>query len=286
MSKIVVIPNTNASIENILKKGCCILLGIEGYSVNTLNVNIEQIKILVHESNNIFLSLNKNISNDELPKIEKLLIELESLHIKGIFYYDVALVNICKRLNLQLNLIWSAEHLTTNYFTINYWYEHGIKSCFLSNEITMKEIKEISQNTKSTLFVQLFGYIPMYVSKRHAINNYLKHFHLDRDSSEYFLFKENHKYSIVDNSEGTMIYSSFILNGLREYLELKDMIDYTIINGYMLNDNELMKVIDYFSVSNSTNIDDLENGINELFSNLSKGFLYEETIYRVKKYDK
>lgn len=286
MSKIVVIPNTNASIENILKKGCCILLGIEGYSVNTLNVNIEQIKILVHESNNIFLSLNKNISNDELPKIEKLLIELESLHIKGIFYYDVALVNICKRLNLQLNLIWSAEHLTTNYFTINYWYEHGIKSCFLSNEITMKEIKEISQNTKSTLFVQLFGYIPMYVSKRHAINNYLEHFHLDRDSSEYFLFKENHKYSIVDNSEGTMIYSSFILNGLREYLELKDMIDYTIINGYMLNDNELMKVIDYFSVSNSTNIDDLENGINELFSNLSKGFLYEETIYRVKKYDK
>ena len=164
MSKIVVIPNTNASIENILKKGCCILLGIEGYSVNTLNVNIEQIKILVHESNNIFLSLNKNISNDELPKIEKLLIELESLHIKGIFYYDVALVNICKRLN-----------------------------------------------------VQLFGYIPMYVSKRHAINNYLEHFHLDRDSSEYFLFKENHKYSIVDNSEGTMIYSSFILNGLREY---------------------------------------------------------------------
>lgn len=286
MSKIVVIPNTNASIKNILKKGCCILLGIEGYSVNTLNVNIEQIKILVHESNNIFLSLNKNISNDELPKIEKLLIELESLHIKGIFYYDVALVNICKRLNLQLNLIWSAEHLTTNYFTINYWYEHGIKSCFLSNEITMKEIKEISQNTKSTLFVQLFGYIPMYVSKRHAINNYLEHFHLDRDSSEYFLFKENHKYSIVDNSEGTMIYSSFILNGLREYLELKDMIDYTIINGYMLNDNELMKVIDYFSVSNSTNIDDLENGINELFSNLSKGFLYEETIYRVKKYDK
>lgn len=286
MSKIVVIPNTNASIKNILKKGCCILLGIEGYSVNTLNVNIEQIKILVHESNNIFLSLNKNISNDELPKIEKLLIELESLHIKGIFYYDVALVNICKRLNLQLNLIWSAEHLTTNYFTINYWYEHGIKSCFLSNEITMEEIKEISQNTKSTLFVQLFGYIPMYVSKRHAINNYLEHFHLDRDSSEYFLFKENHKYSIVDNSEGTMIYSSFILNGLREYLELKDMIDYTIINGYMLNDNELMKVIDYFSVSNSTNIDDLENGINELFSNLSKGFLYEETIYRVKKYDK
>lgn len=286
MSKIVVIPNTNASIENILKKGCCILLGIEGYSVNTLNVSIEQIKILVHENNNIFLSLNKNISNDELPKIEKLLIELESLSIKGIFYYDVALVNICKRLNLQLNLIWSAEHLTTNYFTINYWYEHEIKSCFLSNEITMKEIKEISQNTKSTLFVQLFGYIPMYVSKRHAINNYLEHFHLDRDSSEYFLFKENHKYSIVDNSEGTMIYSSFILNGLREYLELKDMIDYTVINGYMLNDNELMKVIDYFLVSNSTNIDDLENGINELFSNLSKGFLYEETIYRVKKYDK
>ena len=286
MSKIVVIPNTDESIKNILKKGCCILLGIEGYSVNTLNVNIYQIKDLVHENNNIFLSLNKNISNDELPKIERLLIELESLHIKGIFYYDVALVNICKRLNLQLNLIWSAEHLTTNYFTINYWYEHGIKSCLLSNEITMKEIKEIAQNTKSTLFVQLFGYIPMYVSKRHAINNYLEHFHLDRDSSEYFLFKEDHKYSIVDNSEGTMIYSSFILDGLREYLKLNNIVDYIVINGYMLDEDKLMKVIDFFSIVNDTNIDNIEIEFNKLFNNLSKGFLYEETIYRVKKYDK
>lgn len=286
MSKIVVIPNDNLSIKEILKKDCYILLGIEGYSVNTLNVSIDQIKKMVHENNNIFLSLNKNISNDELPKIERLLIELESLHIKGIFYYDVAIVNICKRLNLQLNLIWAAEHLTTNYFTINYWYEHGIKSCFLSNEITKNEIEEIAQNTKSTLFVQLFGYIPMYVSKRHAINNYLQHFHLDRDSSEYFLFKENHKYSIVDNNEGTMIYSSFILDGLREYLELNDKVDYIIINGYMLDDDKLMRVIDCFSIVNDTNIDNLENDFNKLFDNLSKGFLYEETIYRVKKYDK
>lgn len=286
MSKIVVIPNTDTSIKEILKKDCCVLLGIEGYSVNTLNVNIAQIKDLVHENNNIFLSLNKNISNDELPKIERLLIELESLHIKGIFYYDVAIVNICKRLNLQLNLIWSAEHLTTNYCTINYWYEHGIKSCFLSNEITMKEISEIAQNTQSKLFVQLFGYIPMYVSKRHAINNYLEHFHLDRDSSEYFLFKEDHKYSIVDNNEGTMIYSSFILDGLREYLQLNNIVDYIIINGYMLNADELIRVIDCFSIVNDTNIDNIETEFNKLFNNLSKGFLYEETIYRVKKYDK
>ncbi len=286
MSKLVVIPNTDASIRDILKKGCSVLLGIDGYSVNTFNVHIDQLKELIKQNNNIYVSLNKNIANDELPKLEHLLYQLDTLSIKGIFYYDVAIVSICKRLNLHINLIWSAEHLTTNYFTINYWYEHGIKSCFLSNEITKKEIEEIAFNTKSTLFVQLFGYIPMYVSKRHAINNYLEHFSLKCHSSEYFLLKEEQKYSIVDNADGTMIYSSFILNGLREYLELADKVDCIVINGYGLDDDKLMRIIDYFFIVDNNNIDNIENELHKLFDNLGKGFLYEETIYRVKKYDK
>lgn len=286
MSNLVVIPNMRTSIEDILKKGCSVLLGIEGYSVNTLNINMKQLIELLEQNNNIYISLNKNIYNDKLVELEQLLYQLDKLSIKGVFYYDVAIVNICKRLKLHINLIWSAEHLTTNYFTINYWYKQGIKSCFLSNEITKKEIEEIAHNTESTLFVQLFGYIPMYVSKRHAINNYLEHFSLNRNSHEYYLFKEEHKYPIVDNDDGTMIYSSFILNGLREYVELTDIVDNIIINGYGIDNDKLIRTIDYFNIVNKNNIDTVDQELYNLFDNLEKGFMYEETIYRVKKYDK
>ena len=286
MSKIVVIPNSLDNINNIINSDSYILLGIDKYSVNTLNISFNEIKNILNITNNVFLSLNKNISNSELLEVEKLLIEISKLDIKGLFYADVAIVNIVNRLKLNINLIWSAEHLTTNYFTINYWYKHNVKSTFLSNEITKEEIVDIVNNTDSKIFVQLFGFIPMYVSKRHAVKNYLNHFKLDLNSSKYYLFKEDKKYSIVDNNEGTMIYSNFIINGLKEYSELKNIIDYVIINGYDIDSNRLLSVINIFKEVNNKNITKLDNKLLKLFNNLDKGFLYEETIYRVKKNEK
>lgn len=281
MSKIVVIPNNKEFIEKYNNTDIDLLIGIDGFSVNTYNVDIDYIDQL--SGNNIFLSLNKNIFNSELKKVEELLIRISNMNIKGLFYYDVAILNMVKRLNLDINLIWSCEHYTTNFYTINYWYDKGVKSTFLSNEITKKEMLEIIDNTEANIFIQLFGYIPMYMSKRHAVKNYLNHFKLDLNSSRYYLFKEDKKYSIIDNELGTSIYTNFILNGLKEYNEIKDKLDYVIINGFDIDSDSLDKVIESFKTVNDSNIENLDNDIQSLFPNLEKGFLYEETIYRVKK---
>ena len=281
MSKIVVIPNNKEFIEKYNNTDIDLLIGIDGFSVNTYNVDIDYIDQL--SGNNIFLSLNKNIFNSELKKVEELLIRISNMNIKGLFYYDVAILNMVKRLNLDINLIWSCEHYTTNFYTINYWYDKGVKSTFLSNEITKKEMLEIIDNTEANIFIQLFGYIPMYMSKRHAVKNYLNHFKLDLNSSRYYLFKEDKKYSIIDNELGTSIYTNFILNGLKEYNEIKDKLDYVIINGFDIDSDSLDIVIESFKTVNDSNIENLDNDIQSLFPNLEKGFLYEETIYRVKK---
>lgn len=283
MSKIIIIPNNKECIENIIDTDNYILLGIEGYSINTFNLEYDEIVKYIDRSNNIFLSLNKNISNDKLDEVEKLLINVSKLNIKGLFYYDVSIVSIVNRLKLNINLVWSSEHYTTNYFTINYWNSYGVNKVFLSNEITVDEITEIRKNTNVELIGQLFGYIPMYASKRHAVKNYLNHFNLNLNSNKYYLFKEDKKYSIVDNNDGTVIYTNFILNGLREYLNLNNILDYVLINGYELDTDKLLKVVDIFSKVNEDNIDVLDKEIMIMFDNLEKGFLHEETIYRVKR---
>lgn len=283
MSKIIIIPNNKDCIESILNTDNYLLLGIEGYSINTFNLEYDEIVKYVDRSNNIFLSLNKNISNDKLDDLEELLINISKLNIKGLFYYDVAIVSIVNRLNLNINLVWSSEHYTTNYFTINYWNNYGVKSVFLSNEITVEEIEDIKNNTKVELIGQLFGYIPMYASKRHAVKNYLNHFNLDLNSNKYYLFKEDKKYSIVDNNDGTVIYTNFILNGLREYLNLNSVLDYVLINGYEIETDKLLNVVNIFSKVNKDNINVLDKEIMIMFDNLEKGFLHEETIYRVKR---
>ena len=283
MSKIIIIPNNKDCIESILNTDNYLLLGIEGYSINTFNLEYDELIKYVDRSNNIFLSLNKNISNDKIEDLEKLLIDISKLNIKGLFYYDVSIVSIVNRLNLNINLVWSSEHYTTNYFTINYWNNYGVKSVFLSNEITVDEIQDIKNNTSVELIGQLFGYIPMYASKRHAVKNYLNHFNLDLNSNKYYLFKEDKKYSIVDNNDGTVIYSNFILNGLREYLNLNNVLDYVLINGYDIETDKLLNVVNIFSKVNKDNINVLDKEIMIMFDNLEKGFLHEETIYRVKR---
>jgi collagenase-like PrtC family protease len=281
----IIIPNSYNMIDSLVDKDCSLLLGIESYSVNTFNVNIDYIKE-ISKRTNVYVSLNKNIANTELDEVEHILKELNKMDIKGLFFADIGIVNLVHKLNLNINLIWSQEHLTTNFYTINYWYNHGVKGTFLSNEITKDEMLTISNNTDSELYVQLFGYIPMYVSKRHAVNNYLKYFNLSKKDSNYYIFKEDNKYSIVDNNEGTVIYSSFILNGLREYLELNKTINNIILNGYQIDDNQLLEVLDIFNQVNDDNYDSLNNKLTTMFDNLGNGFLNEETIYRVKKNDK
>ena len=283
MSKIIVIPNTIDNISNI--DADAMLLGINGYSVNTLNINIEDLDLLNYNGD-LFISLNKNLMNEDLVIIEDILVKLNKYNIKGVFYYDVGLLNIANRLDLNYSLIWSAEHLTTNYFTINYWKSKGVSGTFLSNEITIDEMLSIRDNTDSILISQMFGYIPMYVSKRHAVKNYIKNFNLDSNSNKYYIYKEEKKYSIVDNEDGTMIYSSFILNGLEEYLNNIDKFDYILINGYEINAENLIKVIDIYKNINKDNLDKSEKMLSDMFDNLGKGFLHEESIYRVKRNDK
>ena len=283
MSKIIVIPNNKECIERIIDSDNYLLLGIEGYSINTFNLEYNEIVKYIDRSNNIFLSLNKNISNDKLNEVEELLINISKLNIKGLFYYDASIVSIVNRLKLNINLVWSSEHYTTNYFTINYWNNYGVSKVFLSNEITVDEVKEIKEDNNVEIIEQLFGYIPMYASKRHAVKNYLNHFNLDLNSNKYYLFKEDKKYSIVDNNDGTVIYTNFILNGLREYLYLTNVLDYVLINGYEIDTDKLFNVIDIFSKVNEDNINVLEKELLIMFDNLEKGFLHEETIYRVKR---
>ena len=56
------------------------------------------------------------------------------------------------------------------------------------------------------------------------------------------------------------------------------------INKDILED--LLKVIDIYKNVNKDNLEELNKMLSDMFDNLGKGFLHEESIYRVKKDDK
>lgn len=291
MSKMIIIPNKVAEISELINYADALLVGIKGMSVNCLDIDILELNDLANEmhmkNKELFISLNKNMHNYDLNILKDILIKCKEIGIDGIFYYDVAILNLNHKLSLSLPLVWSAEHLVTNNYTINYWSKFGISYAFLSNEITKEEIFEIKKGTKIPLIIQVFGYLPMYVSRRYAISNYLNYFNLKSNTSNYHLFKEDKKYPIIEREFGTEIYSDFILATMEEYIEYKEKnIEYILLSGFQLETTEFKKVLEMFSTVTKENKGLYKAKLEKMFSNLSQGFLYKETIYQVKKNEK
>lgn len=234
------------------------LIPLKDLSINYTNTfTIDEIKQVQKLDKETFVIINKNIENKELDKLEKVLKELDELNLQGIIFYDIAIVELKKELNLKTDLVWNQEHLSTNYESVNYWYEKGAKYSYLSSEITKNEIEEIRKKTKAKLMINAYGYIPMFTSKRHLVDNYLETFSIKEKGN--IIYKEEKNYNIKDEKNGTTVYTDYILN-IKENID----VDYNIYNSNMIDEEEFKQVL-----INNTKKEET-------------GFLYKETIYKVK----
>lgn len=280
MGKKIIIPSSKKQIIDLLDYVDGYIIGVKDKSVNLpiyfeMDEIIEITKLLNEKNKKVFISLNKNMHNKDIVELKEILKELEKYDIEGILYYDVALINIKEELKLNINLVFSQEHSVTNYETINYWNKKGATHAYLSSEITLHEIKEISEKANSKLLVLVFGYIPIFVSERKLITNYLNNFDIKSDSEKYHIYKEEKNYPVLESKNVTEVYTDYILNGIDEIKEL-DRVDYFVFNSFNIEEELFNGII--------KNIDNITNEEIEKNLNVDKGFLYKETIYKVKNY--
>ena len=130
------------------------IFALKDYSSGYANeLTIDEIKEIKEKTKcNIFVAINKNIFNDELPLLEKYMIELDKMKINGILFYDLAILSIRNRLGLKVPLVWNQTHMVTNYNTCNYFYNKGCEYGVFASEITLDEINEIKSKTKMKFF--------------------------------------------------------------------------------------------------------------------------------------
>lgn len=277
MGKIIVMSNT-LNIKDTLNLVDGYIFGLKDYAVNFLNTySIDELKevtkLLKENNKEVFISMNRNIHSKEIDNLKEVLENIEKLNIDGILYADVCFVTLKEKMNLETKIIWNNEHLTTNYATINFWKNYNIDGAFISSDITFNEINEIVDNVDIPLMVQVFGYLPMFVSDRNIIDNYMNYFSLEGKSKINYMKDENNTYPIIDNKMGTNVFSCLPLNGYNEYIMLKDKVDYLVFNDF--NIKEFNKILEIFK--NESGEDELNKVITT-----SKHFLYKDTIYKVK----
>ena len=164
--KLIVEPSTKNNLYENTVDG--LILSLKDYSVGSIvSFSLDEIKKIVKDTNiEIFININKNLMNEDIDSLYNILIELDKLTIKGIFFYDIALVKLKKELNLKTDLVWSQTHMVNNYRTCDYYYSKGVKYALLGKEITLEEIKEIVNKSKITSMVEVVSIPNVAFSKR------------------------------------------------------------------------------------------------------------------------
>ncbi len=232
----------------------------------------------------IFVKINKNLMNDDIDKVKDALIKLDKLKIKGIFFYDLAILQLKKELNLDVDLVWNQTHMVNNYKTCNYYFEKGVKYALFGKEITLDEIKEILEKSKIISMVEVVSRPSVAFSKRKLVSNYLKN--EGRALENKLTIKEKITdtfYDVVEDKNGTSFYLNRIMNGTSIIKELFDNeCSYIIFREYGLEDNFFQLIIDTKKyILNGC----LENDYVDKYKILGDdtNFFFKKTIYRVKK---
>ena len=283
--KILIEPSTKNNLYQTSIHG--LILSLEKYSVQSnVYFSLEEIKKIREEnpSLEIFININKNLSNDDIKPLTEILIDLDNLNVQGIFFYDLAVLKLKQELNLKTNLVWSQTHMVNNYKTCNYYYTKGVKYALLGKEITLEEILEIIKLSSITSMVEVVGLPSVAFSKRKLITNYFKD--LNKEPKDKLVVREkvsDADYELQEDFNGTSFFLKDVVNGTGIIKDLYEAnLEYIVLREYGIESifNELLVDTKEYIEGNCQNTDYVEK-YKSLGDNTN--FFFKKTIYMVKK---
>lgn len=265
-----------------------IVLALKDYSVQSINYySVEEIKEIKNNNpdKEIFISINKNLMNEDIEPLKEILKEIDTIEVNGIFFYDTAVLQLHKELGLKTDLVWSATHMVNNYKTCDYYYSKGCKYALLGKEITLEEIKEIINTSKITSMVEVIGLPSVAFSKRKLITNFYTD--LGKTPKESILVDEKvtkEKYIVNEDSNGTSFFLDKVVNGTSIIKDLYEVnCKYIIIREYGIEKeifDELVRDTSDYIKNNC-----IDDNYIEKYKKLGDftNFFFKKTIYKVKK---
>ena len=196
------------------------------------NFNREQLREAVeytHERNKkIYVAVNILAKNADFDALGDYLAYLKSINVDAVIVSDPGIISLIKECAKGLEIHLSTQASTLNKYSAKFWVDQGVKRIVLARELSLKEVKEISEFCGGEIEVFAHGAMCISYSGRCLLSNYLS----GRDSNrgacvqccrwEYEIrekSKVNGEFlSVEEDSRGTYIFNSKDLN-LISYLD-------------------------------------------------------------------
>ena len=244
---------------NLLYGADAVYFGGKKYSLraNASNFGIEEIKeacSFAHKlGKKVFLTLNIVFHNEDIEGVKEYIKEVVDCGIDAFIISDPFIINhiVTNYPNVEAHL--STQNSTTNKDTVLFFKEQGVKRVVLAREVSLKEMKEIIDETKTDIEVFVHGAMCTFYSGRCCLSNYVT----NRDSNrggcaQICRFAYNMQEDDSDDTKFTMATKDLNLSR-----NIKDLIDAGVtslkVEGRMRSSYYLAtvigtyrKIIDYY----------------------------------------
>ena len=274
------------SLEKILPFADGVILG--SHFTNGYHLSLEEITQSVrfcrtfHKK--VYIIMDDFISEDEKMLMYDYMDFIDCLNVDGIYFHDLGIYNAAKSYGLVSKLIYDGKTVMCNSLDTAFLLDKGIDSIVISRELTYPEVKEILKNHSGRIDLQIFGHLRMSYSRRHFLKNYFKQIGKEYDYSgkeTLSLVEEQREYKmpIIEDEDGTYIYTDYIFEMFNEICEVKNDIKRGIIDTLFIDDlNLICQVLrDYRRINLGNRSFIKESFMHNHPGNYSTGYFYQKT---------
>ena len=231
-----------------------------------------------------YIVMDNFISEDEKMTMYDYLDFIDGLNVDGIYFHDLGVYDAAKSYGLVSRLIYDGKTVMCNSLDTAFMLDKGIDSIMISRELTYPEVKEILKNHSGRIDLQIFGHLRMSYSKRRFLNNYFSQIGKEYDylgKETLSLVEEQREYHmpIVEDENGTYIYTDYIFEMFNEICDLKQHIRHGVVDTLFIEDDSLITQVlrDYRRI-NADNREFIRSSfMHNCPGNYSSGYFYQKT---------
>ena len=156
-----------------------VYIGGKSFSLRAFSDNftddeiVEAVKFAHGKNVKIYVTVNMFAKNSDFEKAAEYFRFLERAKVDAVLITDVGLISLCKKVAPELKIHLSTQANTLNKYAVKFWGELGLERVVLARELSLSEIKEISEfNPETQLEAFVHGAMCISYSGRCLLSNY------------------------------------------------------------------------------------------------------------------
>lgn len=150
------------------------MFNLRNQSKNTTLEELQECSLIASKLNKkIYLTLNAYLHEYDKKNLKNYLKEIENIKIDAFIVSDLGVLSALKNIIPDSTVHISTQASVTNSYSCNMYKKLGASRIILARELSLKEIREIRENTDLELEVFVHGAVCMSYSGRCILSNYI-----------------------------------------------------------------------------------------------------------------